>query len=516
MMTFASLIMIAVIIAALAAAFATSSARGRGALGALPAIGLVATSLVFWSYLSLNKSPKHAAESATISPVQAISENRSTELLTQSIEPPVNHFIKPPTPVIKPPTPAATAHESSPEPQPAWLENRRYVIDDKTIVVLSSKRWSTAKEAQQDVQRLLIDTLQADFRDHEPRAVSAWRLDPEQAAVAILDSYEQSYRQDLGSYVARMHRVHLQVELSPSVRSQLKPIWREQVVDQRLWEIGGLLSVITLVLGMGAFGLRVAPPLRGVQRVGLAAALVLVSGVGSISILRFSDSQTSGRDIVRTREATAIAEGSIEPLPRSVDSEPLINSHRSAEFFGIQDAGRRVAFVFEASNSMKTSGGLDRIRSELKPWLEQVDASTEFILVAHSSDVVTRPLTHDHAEALDFVSNLEPNVAQDSSQFLDAISRVADVRPDCIYVVVDDATPLLLESQLDDIAKAVPSNVRIHCIQLAADAGSPPTASIQALSSRFHGVYKRVDATAIATDKKSDAEPEDSPTKCES
>ncbi|MDA1015071.1 MAG: hypothetical protein O3A00_11550 [Planctomycetota bacterium] len=486
---FVALIMVVLVIAAIVGGLTrTTTARGVSAAAAL-----LAASLVFMH--NLRDNGRNGPASRDVSPRSATKLARDTtrDIQKTTVGPTANQHGDQATQLS---ASSAVLEESSDDPPPAWLENRRYVIDNTTLVVLSSQRWSTTEEAEQDANRLLVETLKADLRDHDAQAATNWRLDPAQAAVAVRNSYRQSYRQDLGAYIARMHRVHLQVELSPSVRSKLIPIWREQVVDQRLWELGGLLGVATLILGIAAIGLRIAPVLNGVQRVGMVAGSLLATAIGSYGIIGFTDGD-AGAEVSHVSEKPEDTSSETVPPDSGIPgSLPKIIPHRSAEFFGIRDAGRRIAFVFEATDSMKSSGGLDRVRNELKTWLDQTDPNTEFILVAHSATVVASPLTHEHAGALEFVRSLVPSVAADGGPFLDAMSRASLVRPDCIYVVTDDAEPTLLQFQIANIAKAVPSNVRIHCIELAADADSSPSAGIKALSDRFRGVCKRIEQSA--------------------
>ena len=78
----------------------------------------------------------------------------------------------------------------------------------------------------------------------------------------------------------QMYVVHLQMELSPRVRKVLFPYWREQVVTQRLWMIGGLVALLTLITGTVAAYFRLDTLSGGAyrNRLKLAAVALIVSG----------------------------------------------------------------------------------------------------------------------------------------------------------------------------------------------------------------------------------------------
>lgn len=337
-------------------------------------------------------------------------------------------------------------------PPPSWLEPRRIDESDTTLLVLSSQRWATREEALQDLRKLLVETLKRDFDEHQKEAFTPWRLAVSQAEVAVREpAYVESYRQDLGTYVAVMYRAHMQVELSPSVRAKLRPIWRGQVVEVRLWGIGSLVAAVTLVFGMIALGLRLLPLVTGFQRFAVVVACLLVSVIGGSTLIYWA---RSGQDVSPPVESAegltsgdmasdTVSQPSVPPpvrKPNSVPATPV--AARPVEFFGVSTGTKRVAIVVEDSESMLGSGASEMVQAELIRWCESTAKTPpEFIVVSYGETVDSSQLTTECSKGTAFLESLDGPTIKNSDKLIEAIEQALVVKPDHIIILRDASDP---------------------------------------------------------------------------
>ena len=182
--------------------------------------------------------------------------------------------------------------ESHP-PVPEWVrepsepgDDASPVGGDGTLVVVSSGRFLTVEEAETKALAQATAELKKDF--HAIYAQSGiWNLPVEVVRDrAIRKRHVEPVTHDftIGGEIkpTQMYVVHLQVELSPKVRDVLFPYWREQIVTQRLWMIGGLVGLLTFMTGTLAAYFRLDTLSGGAYRNRLkfaAVALIVSAGL---------------------------------------------------------------------------------------------------------------------------------------------------------------------------------------------------------------------------------------------
>ena len=203
----------------------------------------------------------------------------------------------------KPATVAELVSESSPETPdkvepkdsadaasglPAWTKQQPNEEGETRLVVLTSQQYATLDEAEQELLIKARSLLQEDFVNRSPDA-GAWSI-PEQLVrtEAVRKSHVEPIARTSGVSAFRVFRVHWQMELSPTVRDALYPEWRSQVVDKRLWSLGSLFGLFTLVVATTAAYLRLDTRTSGSYRRRLklaAVSLIVAGGITAASIL---------------------------------------------------------------------------------------------------------------------------------------------------------------------------------------------------------------------------------------
>jgi len=182
-----------------------------------------------------------------------------------------------------PPADASTDPKASAEdspPPPTWIGEPSKKDGQVTLLVVKGAPKLTAELAEADALAVAAAKLKEDFHQLYPDRV-AWRLPDNAVADAVRKRYLEPFTTDLGiGKRTQMYVVHLQVELSPDVRQSLFPYWREPIVQQRLWMLGGLVGLLTLITGTLAVYFRLDTLTRGAyrNRLKLAAVSLIVSG----------------------------------------------------------------------------------------------------------------------------------------------------------------------------------------------------------------------------------------------
>jgi hypothetical protein len=165
--------------------------------------------------------------------------------------------------------------------EPAWARQGP-VPDDKGILVsLSSQRFATLDEAEQQVTRMAISYI-ATFYSSEHPARGQWNVPVsiiEQNAVKTVVG--QQIEKDFG----KMYLVHLRLNLNDQLRSSVKEAWRGQIVSQRLGMLGGGVALATLMLATMAGYFRLDSLTGGKYRGRLRlAALSAIGAAGSAAL----------------------------------------------------------------------------------------------------------------------------------------------------------------------------------------------------------------------------------------
>ncbi len=337
------------------------------------------------------------------------------------------------------------------DPPPSWLEPSEIDRGDLKLVVVSSQRWATREEAIQQVGLQVVRVLKQDFMEHEPQAFHPWLLRQAQTKVAMREPiYVESYRQDLGTYEAVMYRAHTQIELSQSIRDHIRPIWREQVVDERLWEVGSLFGAATLVFGFIAMGFKTLPLLSGWQKPAVVVAVLMSSSIGVSVLVYWGRSASVPADVATvetTQQAVAVLPRTAEAGVKPQSVKKLATAHPSNvepspnSFFRLDVGQKRVAFIVENSESMMGSGSIKRIKSELKRWCESAKSPVEFLVISYGEEVNSSQLSADCSNAIALLDSLDGTPLKNSDKLNDAIKQALVIKPEHIVILRDESKP---------------------------------------------------------------------------
>lgn len=154
------------------------------------------------------------------------------------------------TPVSAESTSPAAGHEDrtiSAAP-PEWTLAGEVRHGDVRQIVLSSKQFSTLDEARNDIAATARNLLAKDFESVYHTPAETLRQLPLKTLtdVAVKQEHVETVERDFGSFFAPMHRVWWQVEVSPDVRTNLHPVWKAAVQEQRTITVAGTLAAATV------------------------------------------------------------------------------------------------------------------------------------------------------------------------------------------------------------------------------------------------------------------------------
>lgn len=168
---------------------------------------------------------------------------------------------------------------------PEWVTEKNQTTGNSRLVVVTGEFGATPEEAQAAGRAAAVELVRADFSASFPRA-AGWQP-PESAAsdAAIRRTFvEEVDRKTVSSGVPfRVYRSYDQVELSPTVRNKLFPLWRDQLVNRRIWALGGLAGLLTLTFGTLATYFRLDQHTSGLYRRRLKFAAVSVIAAGGLA-----------------------------------------------------------------------------------------------------------------------------------------------------------------------------------------------------------------------------------------
>jgi hypothetical protein len=164
---------------------------------------------------------------------------------------------------------------------PDWAGKEPVRDKDGVLVALSSQRFATIGEAEEQVTGQAVECVKKFYRDEYPLP-GQWTVPVSVIDQAALNTMVgEMYDQDFGNGVTgKMYRAHLRLNLSPALRDALHSSWHSQVVAHRLKELGGILGLATLMLATCAGYFRLDDLTRGQyrRRLKLAAASLIAAG----------------------------------------------------------------------------------------------------------------------------------------------------------------------------------------------------------------------------------------------
>jgi uncharacterized membrane protein len=171
---------------------------------------------------------------------------------------------------------------------PEWVGQPDSVSDEAKLVSLSSQQYVTVEEAESELLAEAMLQIQKYF--HKTYSYKGDWAFPEGLVEEhyLGEPYVEKTTGNTENATFEMVRVHRQLMLSPKVHEKLYPVWREQIVERRLWALGSLLGVFTLILGSTATYLRLDAATSGAYRLRLklaTVALIVAGGMGVAMML---------------------------------------------------------------------------------------------------------------------------------------------------------------------------------------------------------------------------------------
>lgn len=167
-----------------------------------------------------------------------------------------------------------------PSHRPTWIEQPRSADGDCQHIVISSQQYSTREEAESELSAVASELIRDDLQGIRPgTSHSSWRPPAaEIQRIAVKQQYVEAVDRDFGSFVHPMYRVWWQVELSPEVRTEFLPAWRQGLTNSRVRSLGLVVSTLVLLASLLAMYRRLDVMTEGTHR------NVLGFGVGIVSL----------------------------------------------------------------------------------------------------------------------------------------------------------------------------------------------------------------------------------------
>jgi len=206
--------------------------------------------------------------------------------------------VAPPAPESKPPV-ATKASEPKPADakaveaktvetttkRPEWVDEKPVESGDSRRIVVVGKLGLNPESAEAEGVAAAVVAVRRDFAQHYP--VSDSWLPPAKIVrdQAIKQVYVEAAEHTTSTSDThfKTYRAYCQVELSPALRSQLFPYWREEIVGRRLWSLGGLAGLLTLTFGTVAAYFRLDERTSGHYRRRLKLAAVSIIAAGGLA-----------------------------------------------------------------------------------------------------------------------------------------------------------------------------------------------------------------------------------------
>ena len=143
---------------------------------------------------------------------------------------------------------------------PEWARAESGVTFSDGLLVLRSRRFSSAEEAWQDVTALAVDWLRQKYEPETGRSIAdpVGVLRQEAGLELVLQSYLQDIPlNDQKVLEAPMSIAHLRLPVTDSLRERVYADWRAQLVGQRVSELLGGAAVLSGIFAL--LGRRLRP-----------------------------------------------------------------------------------------------------------------------------------------------------------------------------------------------------------------------------------------------------------------
>ena len=133
----------------------------------------------------------------------------------------------------------------------AWVDQPRTVDGVIERIVIASQQYTTRDEAEQELSASAADLLVRDLQQLHPGSsrASSWHPSNEEIKRhAVKQQYVEVVERDFGNFFHPMYRVWWQVELSPEVRTEFLPAWKQGLTLNRIRCVG----LVTVSLALAA------------------------------------------------------------------------------------------------------------------------------------------------------------------------------------------------------------------------------------------------------------------------
>lgn len=170
--------------------------------------------------------------------------------------------------------------------RPAWVDASDINIEGGgQLITVQGKQFAEEPQARRDALDEAVALIRQDFEHTQRAEGSKWNLSPNLVReVAVKDTWVEPILRSTGVNEFSVYRVYHQVELSPQVREAVYTSWRSQVVESRVWTLGGLLGFLTLLVGTAATYLRIDTLTGGNYRRRLKLASVSLVAAGGLGL----------------------------------------------------------------------------------------------------------------------------------------------------------------------------------------------------------------------------------------
>jgi|SRR5579863_5425908 len=169
---------------------------------------------------------------------------------------------------------------------PDWAEKDPQPSDKGVLVSLSSERFATLQEAQQQLTAKAVSYVRDFYHDEYPLS-GDWTVPVSLIEhTALRQVVGETYQQDFGSGIqGTMYRAHVQLELNSALRKGIHDSWHGQIVSHRLTVLGSMLGLLTLMLATSAGYFRLDELTGGLYRRRLKFAAASLVAAGSLVAL---------------------------------------------------------------------------------------------------------------------------------------------------------------------------------------------------------------------------------------
>ncbi|MBS0202544.1 MAG: M48 family metalloprotease [Planctomycetes bacterium] len=154
----------------------------------------------------------------------------------------------------------------------------------------------------------------------------------------------------------------------------------------------------------------------------------------------------------------------------------------TATFVGIQDHGKSVVFVVDASGSMKSNNAMQFARDAVSSSLQLMNDQQQFLVIFYDEQLRVIKLNEAPQPAMDQSTDQNKELARQKfadikpgsgTNHLPPLELALRMKPDVIFFLTDASDPPLWPQDLGRIRSLNAGRSRIHCVEIGAGAAVP-------------------------------------------